>query len=574
MDTYLNSDKLKEKIKEELREFCVAHPAIFNEHNIDLLLKVLYLPLNNPAVRLEGLSTRVPQAMGKILLDNVGKQDRLMAFPEFAKIEPFLLKVVFLVDEAEYARISTVRAGLSRSINFLGLNPGGLNLSGTDPATLRGQSHFIEHVIRSYSLRNVESHQSVLWTNRELFENMESVLVSYIYTIHLHSTLLETKISPEPDFTAYLENSVREFENWQDRFVHITGQERFEEVSIHAIESDEWNTSARALMREGKINELRKNLEENTMVVLGDPGMGKSTTMQYISYNDAKEALANGQSDSHRIPLYLELKLLSKTDSIVNAAAGKLAISQDKLTEYFRKGRITLLLDGLNEVYAETRRSIRTEIQELISQFPELFIIITSRPLAYSNEFRNTPVFVLQRLVDSQVEEFLARNCGHQPTEDMIKSEVSTNSKLSRVIRVPLLLKMLISVVKSNGGVMPGNKAEIIKDFINNIYERERQKDITDIDFRIIHRLLCYVAHKTRETSGSNVGWRIEELESLIEKKIEKSSFRLNAYQFIDMATDLNLLVKDAGKYSFIHELYQEYFAAEEIFRTNSISHD
>src|SRR5690606_33938441 len=116
---------------------------------------------------------------------------------------------------------------------------------------------------------------------------LESVLVTYTYTIYLHANVLSTKISPEPDFTSYLESSVREFENWQNRFVHITGQERFEEVPIQAIETDEWSTTARTLLRSGKIDDLRKNLEENTMVVLGDPGMGKSTTMQYILYNDA-----------------------------------------------------------------------------------------------------------------------------------------------------------------------------------------------------------------------------------------------------------------------------------------------
>lgn len=574
METYLRSETLKEKINEELHTLKIQNPDVFSESNIDLLLKVLYLPLDNPQIRLEGLQTRVPQAMGKILLQSQSKSDRLMAFPEFAKVEPFLQKIVYLVDETEYSRISAQRAGLAKSIDFLGLNPNNLRLSTALIDDTINMTGFANHILRAYQLRNLESHQCLNWSNRELYENLESILVTYIYTIHLHSGVLLTKISPEPDFTLYLENSVREFEDWQNRFVHITGQERFEEVPIHAIESDEWGSGVRTVLRVGKIDDLRKNLEENTMVVLGDPGMGKSTTMQYILYNDAKEALNNGQHESYRIPLYLELKLLSRTDSIVTVAAQKLGISQDKLTEYFQKGRITLLLDGLNEVYAETRRSIRMEIQTLISVFTELFIIVTSRPLAYSNEFKNSPVFILQRLEDDQIQEFLEKNCRHAPTEEIIKNEINSNIRLGRIVRVPLLLKMLITVVKNNGGIMPQNKTQIIREFIDNIYERERLKDITDTDFRIIHRLLCFLAHKTRESSGSNVGWRIDELESILEKKIEKLKFKLNAYDFIDMSTDLNLLVKDGSKYSFIHELYQEYFAAEEILRNNNIRND
>jgi hypothetical protein len=29
----------------------------------------------------------------------------------------------------------------------------------------------------------------------------------------------------------------------------------------------------------------------------------------------------------------------------------------------------------------------------------------------------------------------------------------------------------------------------------------------------------------------------------------------------------LNILVRDGNKFSFIHELYQEYFASEEVYR-------
>ncbi|WP_221392056.1 NACHT domain-containing NTPase [Dyadobacter sp. NIV53] len=307
------------------------------------------------------------------------------------------------------------------------------------------------------------------------------------------------------------------------------------------------------------------------MVVLGEPGMGKSTTMQYMAYNDAKDLLSTNSNNITRIPIYLELKLFSKSETIIEVASHKVGIEEERLLDYFTKGKITLFLDGLNEVFIEIRKSIRIEIQKLIAKYPKLAIIVTTRPLAYANEFKETPVFVLQRMEDEQVKEFLLKNCSHVPTRALIFNEVTANIRLGKIVRVPLLLKMLINVVLNNKGIIPANKTLIIKRFIQNLYDRETKKITSDIDFRIIHRLLCFVGYKTRNINGSNVGWRMEELEAIIERRIEGSRFKINAYEFLDYAMDLNIIVNDENKYSFIHELYQEYYASEEMFRESAV---
>jgi len=237
------------------------------------------------------------------------------------------------------------------------------------------------------------------------------------------------------------------------------------------------------------------------------------------------------------------------------------------------RGKLTLFLDGLNEVLEELRRPIRQSIQELIRDYPNTAIIITSRPLAYANEFRTTPAFVLQRMEDVQIEEFLQKNCNQANIRAIIMGEIRRNLRLGKIVRVPLLLKMLINVVLYNRGNIPENKVQIIKNFIQNLYEREKRKMVSDTDYRVIHRLLCFVAYHTRERNGSNVGWRREEMEAVLEKRIEDSRFKLSVFEFLDAAIDLNILVRDEDKYSFIHELYQEYYAAEELFRKNINHH-
>jgi hypothetical protein len=561
-------ENLKKKIKEELKSINGSSPSIVNDEILDTFFNALLFPLNNTSYKLDGLQTRVPYSMWKILLNDLKKEEILSYFPDLAKIEPYLKKILLLQNPTLYQTLVNQNKGLAVFIDALGLNPNNLRLSNETLESARSKSDYAIHLLRVYNLRNIESHNCEFWTLKEIYENIESILIIYLYATYKHLSFLKVLVNQEPDLNSYLDNVVFSFERWQERFVHMKGKEKFEEIDLYAVESDEWSDSNNILLREGKIDELRNSIDENTMVLLGEPGMGKSTTMQYLAYKDAQNLLNYPDGDT-KIPIYLELKLLSKNETILEYAKKKTGLSLEKIHEYSLKGKITLYLDGLNELLNDLRKSARVDIQNLIVNYPDLSVMITSRPLAYSNEFKESPVFILQKLENIQIEEFLEKNCPHKQTKSIILSEVNNNLRLTKIVRIPLLLLMLINVVYSNKGIIPANKVQIIKKFIQNLFQREKQKMTTDIDLRIIHRLLCFLGYKTRELKGSNVGCQIEEIEAIIEKRIEESRFKLSVFDFLDNAIDLNILVKDGDKYSFVHELYQEYFASEEFYKIN-----
>jgi len=568
MITFQRLSQLAQQIKIELQDSISAHPAILTDEVIDVFLKTLVWPVGDSSVQLDGLETRVPEAMEKMFLEDLPRSEQAAYFPEMARVEAYLQKILFLVNRLRYQQLKADRKGLAVYIRNTGINPGNIHLGTATEQSVAQSANFGDHLFRMYSLRNIESHQCVLWNRYQLAANITSTLVMFLYATYRNLPALSALVNQEPDLSAYLRKVVADFERWQQRFVHITGIEKFEEIDLFAIESEDWDTENQNELREGKIDELRKNIVERSMVVLGEPGMGKSTTMQYMAYGDAK-ALLVAPASSLPIPVYLELKLFSLQDTIEAVTAHRLGISEEKVSEYLIRGKLTLFLDGLNEVLADLRRPIRAAVQELILQYPQANLIITSRPLAYANEFKTSPVFVLQRMEDMQIDEFLQKNCSRETIRRIIIGEIRRNIRLGKIVRVPLLLKMLINVVLHNKGSIPDNKVQIIKIFIQNLYERESRKMISDTDFRVIHRLLCFVAYLTRERNGSNVGWRADELEAVMESRIEESRFKLSVFDFLDTAVDLNILVKDDDKYSFIHELYQEYYAAEEMFRKN-----
>jgi hypothetical protein len=558
--------QLSENIKTEIKTFRANAPNVFADNVIDLFFKTLLFSVGDEFQNIDGLPTRTANAFKKIYLEQSTKEEKISYFYDFSRVEVFLKKVLLLVNRTQYEALEREAKGFASYMYHTNINPNNIDFDQATFDSTRNLPNYGCHLFRVYQLRNIESHESKNWPQKELYENIESVLIIYLFTIYKNISNLRSKILSEPDFSNYLKRVIDEFESWQQRFVHITGVEKFEEIEIYAVESEEWSKNPSNL-RSGKIDDLRKTIPEKSMVVLGDPGMGKSTTLQYIAQKDAKHYLNNPNSNDAKIPLYIELKLFSLTDNIIAVSSKKLGISEEKLKEYILKGKISLFLDGLNEVLIDNRKGLRTEIQNLIQEYPQLSIVVTSRPLAYYNEFGSSPAFVLQRMENHQVDEFLNKNCNHSLTRDIIKREILANSRFGKIVRVPLLLKMLINVVYTHKGEIPRNKTQIIKKFIHGLYDRETKKLRGAKDFRVVHRLLCYVAHLTRMKNESNVGWTIDEVEALLEKRIENSRFKLSAFEFLDISIDLNILVKEAEKYTFAHELYQEYFASEELLR-------
>lgn len=408
MFSFKTLSQIGRQVKSELQDRFIAHPLIFNDQVINVFLKTLTYPVTDPTIQLEGLETRVPAAFEKLLLEDLPRPQQDAYFPEMARVEAYLQKIVYLTDHAKFQTLRASRSGLASYITATGINPGNLQLSSATEASVAQRPHFAPDLLRMYSLRNIESHQCVTWNRLQMAANIHSTLVMYLFATHRNLAALQAIVDREPDFSVYLRKVVSDFERWQQRFVHITGIEKFEEIDLYAIESEDWDQTQNSALREGKIDTLRKTITEKTMVVLGEPGMGKSTTLQYMAYGDAKALLASpGRGGT--IPVYLELKLFSLQDTIQGVTAARLNLSVEKVTEYLMKGKLTLFLDGLNEVLEELRRPIRQAIQELVRDYPDTAIIVTSRPLAYANEFRTSPAFVLQRMEDLQIEEFLQK---------------------------------------------------------------------------------------------------------------------------------------------------------------------
>jgi hypothetical protein len=564
----INWNEIKKEILAEIKDIMSSDRDIKINEVLDLFVEVLKFPLDDS--ELSGIESRIPNAIQKILIEPLSRVDKNTFFTDVAKIEPYLRKILFITNKQLYDQIKLEKKGLGAIISVLGLNPNRVDYSSTSLTTSQS-THFSTHLIKAYNLRNLEGHNCTEWTNTKLYDELRSVLIIFLYATYRHYNELKIAINPF-DVTSYLKNEIKKIKILQSRFVHIEGKEEINEIALYAKEmmedieeneEEENEITEDKIAREGTIDSLRNSINEKKMIILGDVGMGKSTTLLYLHLKDSEAAL-NDKNKS--IPIYLELKYLTDKDVLVNKIKAKLELDDDLAEDLLKRGKLNISLDGLNEIENKIKANVFKQISSLINDYPNNFYLITSRPQHYNREFDNQigdfkiPVFLLQKMKDNQIEDFLTRN--GKSVKSYILNEINNNDRLKKIIQTPLMLTMLIAVVIKEGKI-PSEKGKIIRAFMFSLYDRE-QRQIIDFDKDLFHLLLCFLGFQTRDLTGSNSGIeRDEYILPLLEQRKEQLGIPVNLIDFLRKAIDLNILVNENNQYSFSHELYQEYYAAE-----------
>ena len=173
---------------------------------IDILLSVIILKTGKK--ELVGIEERLYVSLGKIFDGETTINDIKLCLSNVIKIEPLLKKMILLIDEDEYDKIVQENLGLAHVITQLGLNPDNKKLD-RKPEDYLCDGNYMEHVARSYALRNSESHTYVGWTRREIYTNLDSVLITCLRAVEINkkallSNLKKKSINNELNIENYL----------------------------------------------------------------------------------------------------------------------------------------------------------------------------------------------------------------------------------------------------------------------------------------------------------------------------------------------------------------------------------
>ena len=126
----INWKDIKTEILAETKDILQTEPSLRINDVLDLLEKVLLYPIDEPD--LTGVATRIPNALQKILLENLSRIDKNAYFPDVANnLESYLRKIIYIIDNQLYVQVTDSKDGLGAIITILGLNPNNVNFNWT-----------------------------------------------------------------------------------------------------------------------------------------------------------------------------------------------------------------------------------------------------------------------------------------------------------------------------------------------------------------------------------------------------------------------------------------------------------
>ncbi len=258
------------------------------------------------------------------------------------------------------------------------------------------------------------------------------------------------------------------------------------------------------------------------LVLLGDPGSGKSTLVNFLALCLAGQGLRNREVNIGRLgkawplPRLVPIRVILRDYAARGLPEGKglwhflkdelatAPTSNGSLTDCIpaikgvldRGDGAILLLDGIDEVPEANHRRVdlRQAIEAFSRDFPHCRILATSRPYAYQDPEARLTGFEVRTLMDfnpEQIEIFIGRWYAHVGEKDramgpanaeryagQLRRVVVTHPRIAELARRPLLLTLMASLHRwREGGNLPEKRQELYEQSVQlliDLWQREK----------------------------------------------------------------------------------------------------
>ncbi len=342
---------------------------------------------------------------------------------------------------------------------------------------------------------------------------------------------------------------------------------------------------------DGKKDGLLLANQEQYLMVLGDPGIGKSTFLRKVGLEALK---GNKDSYQHSLtPVLLELKNFKENEINIQALIEEefkicgFPNVEKNISNKLEKGELLILLDGLDEVPTANVNNVIEKIKDFVDRHYKNRFILSCRTAARTHLRRFTDIEIVE-FDDQQIQSFIehwfsseldrknetAKNCW----ELLQKEEYKSAKELAHT---PLLLTFLCLVYDENQS-FPTNRSRLYQDALRILLEK------WSAEKRLSNRGLVYenLSIEQEEILLSEIAYQNFVADKLFLEKREvvkqiKDHLKqnLNAPQHLDgekvlktIEIEQGILVERARDvYSFSHLTLQEYLTAQYIYDNDLI---
>jgi formylglycine-generating enzyme required for sulfatase activity len=305
--------------------------------------------------------------------------------------------------------------------------------------------------------------------------------------------------------------------------------------------------------------------KHSAFIILGEPGAGKTTTLQKYAFDRARTLLDGGQG---RVPLLVRLSEQGARDPFDFLQTEWYRRTGSDFADALADGRVLVLADGVNELGRSDHdeRVVKLKAWRL---FTDDYagadqIVFTSREKDYDRQL-DLPRVRVDPLDDDRIADYLKRNNaeGLRPLLD------DARAHLREMARNPFNLSLLTKAYQDNQRDM-GNRGQLLKWFVGELFAREEKLAHRwwlrrDSQLRALSQLAYAM-----QLQGESKTFPLKVAKAALPPTVEEEGedvplkpadlFRCGrAATILDPGTEPDI--------RFYHQLLQEYFAALELLR-------
>lgn len=354
--------------------------------------------------------------------------------------------------------------------------------------------------------------------------------------------------------------------------------------SPEALELFHWEKGNR--LRSGSEQKKKPGIsvanEKQYLMVLGGPGIGKSTFLRKMGLEALKGRHEQGYKHNC-VPVLIELRRFeNKTIDIFGAIINEFEICgfpnpQGFAKAALAKGKLLVMLDGLDEVPTEQFGDVVVAISNFVDQYQKNRYIASCRIAAYRHNFKRFTDVTIADFDDNQIRQFVGNWFKDEPERGRKCWERLSNKEneaTKELAHTPLLLTLLCLQYRHAGG-FPAKRATLYKRALLILLEEweaekelPRQEIYKGMDAECKEVLLAQVAHDAFQKN--RLFMDKDELEKQIKQGLEEL---LPDEKKIDGRAVLGaievqhglLAARVEGIYSFSHLTFQEFLTARYI---------